>query len=184
MPFSVRRPGARFPAALLAVLLAGAAGCAAPVTVPLLGVAGAPVTLTPRKDIPLEVATRSTGIKDPLPVDGADVAYGEVEAALQSSISTAAVPWAEARRARDPEAFHLFVELIDADATYHDGRLVVTLGVRATLRTREGRQYIAQTQVHCRQAGVVPQHEGAPVVYACMSQLGRDLAGWLASVEP
>jgi hypothetical protein len=167
-----------------AVVILGTAGCAAPTTVPLLSAAGAPVTHTPHPDIPLEVATRSTGIKDPLPVDGADIAYGDVETALQYSISTAAVPWAEAHRARDPGGFQLFAELIDAEAVYKGGRLVVTLGVRATLRTRVGREYLAQTQVHCRQAGVVPEHEGAPVVYACMSQLGRDLAGWLGAVQP
>ncbi|MFO0590221.1 MAG: hypothetical protein U0441_21945 [Polyangiaceae bacterium] len=159
-------------------------GCSSQVMVPLIGTAGAPITLTPRKDIPLEVATRSTGIKDPLPVDGGEVAYGDVETALQYSISTAAVPWAEGRHGKDTTGYQLFAELIDADAAYHEGRLVVTLGVRATLRTREGQQYIAQTQVHCRQAGVVAQKDGAPIVYACMSQLGRDLAGWLGSVAP
>lgn len=166
----------------LALLLL--AGCASPTTVPLLGVAGIPVTLTPRPEVPLEVVTRSTGIRDPLPVEGAGVAYGDVETALGHSISTAAVPWADAHRAQRPEGWQIFVELIDAEASHHDGRLVVTLGVRATLRTRVGRRYLAQTQAQCRQSSVVPAGEGAVVVYSCMSQLSRDLAGWLGAVEP
>ena len=167
-----------------ALILLLVAGCASPVTVPLLGVAGMPVTLTPRPEVPLEVVTRSTGIRDPLPVEGAGVAYGDVETALGHSIATAAVPWADAHRAQRPEGWQIFVELIDAEASHHEGRLVVTLGVRATLRTRVGRRYLAQTQAQCRQSSVVPASDGANVVYSCMSQLSRDLAGWLGAVEP
>jgi len=172
------------PASLL--LLAALAGCGAgPTTmVPLLSAAGVPVTLTPGKEIPLEVVTRSTGIRDPLPVDGSSITYGDIETTLGHAISSAGVPWAEAHKAQRPEGWQLFVELITADATYHDGRLVVTLGVRATLRTRTGRTYLAQTQANCRQGGVVPVERGAPVVFTCMERIGRDLAGWLGQIEP
>ena len=172
------------PASLL--LLAALAGCGAgPTTmVPLLSAAGVPVTLTPGKEIPLEVVTRSTGIRDPLPVDGSSITYGDIETTLGHAISSAGVPWAEAHKAQRPEGWQLFVELITADATYHDSRLVVTLGVRATLRTRTGRTYLAQTQANCRQGGVVPVERGAPVVFTCMERIGRDLAGWLGQIEP
>ena len=62
--------------------------------------------------------------------------------------------------------------------------MIVTLATRATLRTREGRAYLAQTQASCREAGMVPAERGAPVIFACMERVGRDLAGWLARVEP
>lgn len=167
-------------------LLAALAGCGAgpTTTVPLLAAAGVPVTVTPGKEIPLEVVTRSTGVRDPLPVEGSGVAYGDIETTLGHAVSSAGVPWAEAHRAQRPEGWQLFVELINADATHHDGRLVVTLGVRATLRTRTGRTYLAQTQANCRQGGVVPVERGAPVVFSCMERIGRDLAGWLGQVEP
>jgi hypothetical protein len=152
--------------------------------VPLLSAAGMPVTTTPGKEIPLEVVTRSTGVKDPLPVDGSSVTYGDIETTLGHAISSAAVPWADAHRAQRPEGWQLSVEVINADATYHDSRLVVTLGVRATLRTRASRTYLAQGQANCRQGGVVAPERGAPVVFACMERIGRDLAGWLGQVEP
>src|SRR5689334_22598575 len=75
--------------------------------IPLLTAAGVPVTVTPGPEIPLEVVTRSTGVRDPLPVDGAAVSFGDVETTLGHAISTAAVPWAQAHRAQRPEGWQL-----------------------------------------------------------------------------
>jgi hypothetical protein len=172
---------------LLAWLLAVAGllpACATHTNVALLQAAGMPVTQTPRPEVPLEVVTRSTGIRDPLPVEGTGVTYGDVETSLGHAISTAAVPWAEAHKDRRPEGWQLQVEMTQADATYSGGRLIVTINVRATLRTRVGRAYLAQSQASCRQSGVIPAEQGAPVVFSCMERLGRDLAGWLEQVEP
>jgi hypothetical protein len=168
-------------------LLAALSGCGGPgptSMVPLLQAAGMPVTLTPGKEIPLEVVTRSTGVRDPLPIDGTSLSYGDVETTLGHAISTAAVPWADAHRAQRPEGWQIAVEVINADASYKDGRLLVTLCVRATLRTRSTRTYLAQTQAYCSQGGVIPAAQGAPVVFSCMERIGRDLAGWLGQIEP
>jgi hypothetical protein len=173
------------PAILSMALLAGCGGSVGPTTmVPLLSAAGMPLTMTPGKEIPLEVITRGTGVKDPLPIDGSTVTFGDVETTLGHAISSAGVPWANAHRAQRPEGWQISVELITADASYHDSRLVVTLGVRATLRTRATRLYLAQTQANCRQGGVVTPEHGASVVFACEERIGRDLAGWLGQVEP
>jgi hypothetical protein len=152
--------------------------------VPLLADAGVPVTSTPSSAIPLEVVTRGTAVHDPLPVNGADVEYADVETSMGHAISSAAVPWADAHRAQRPEGWQLAVEITRADAEYRGGRLMVTMGVRATLRTRVGREYLAQTQADCRQGGLVPPEKGATVVYGCMTRIGRDLAGWLSGVAP
>jgi hypothetical protein len=174
----------RAPASLLAITLL-AAGCGgAGTTVPLLAAAGMPVTQTPSKDVPLEIVTRSTTIADPLPVEGSSVSFGDVETALGHAISTAAVPWADAHRAERPEGWQLFVELTRAEAGYHGGRLLVTLGARATLRTRSTRTYLAQTQANCKQGAVLPVESGAAVIFTCMEQIGRDLSGWLGQIEP
>jgi hypothetical protein len=170
------------PALLLAAALV--AGCSGFTTVPLLSAAGMPVTLTPTKEIPLEIVTRSTGVVDPMPVDGSLVSFADVETTLGHAVSSAAVPWADAHKAQRPEGWQLTVELIKAEATYRGGRLVVTLGTRATLRARSTRTYLAQTQANCRQGGLVPPDQGAPVVFSCMERIGRDLAGWLGQIEP
>jgi hypothetical protein len=163
---------------------AGCAGPGAPSMVPLLSAAGMPVTQTPPKEVPLEIITRSTNVPDPLPVDGTLVTYGDIETTLGHAISTAAVPWADLHRAQRPEGWQLFVELTRAEASYREGRLLVALDARATLRTRYGRIFLAQTRVNCRQGGIVAVERGAPVVFTCMEQVGRDLAGWLGQVEP
>ena len=90
-----------------------------------------------------------------------DVAYADVEDARTHAMASATVPWAEAHRAQRPEGWQLFVELVQADAAYDDPRLKVVLSVRATLRTRLGRTYLAQTNAHCQQAGLVPPEQGA-----------------------
>jgi hypothetical protein len=171
---------------LLVSLFAG--GCAhsgATNTVPLLSAAGIPITFTPPGDTPLEVVTRSTAVKDPLVVTGSDVSYADLEAALGHSISSATVPWAQRHIAQRPGGWQLSVEVIEAKAEYEStGRLIVTLNTRATLRTRQDHDYLAQTQVPCREAGLTTPDRGAPVVYSCMSRIGRDLASWLGGVTP
>jgi hypothetical protein len=107
-----------------------------------------------------------------------------VETTLGHAISSAAVPWAQAHRAQRPEGWQLTVEMTQADATYQNGRLKVALTARATLRTRAGRTFLAQSQGTCSQGSVVPAERGAPVFVTCMEQMGRDLAGWLGQVEP
>ena len=62
-------------------------------------------------------------------------------------------------------------------------RNIFSIGVRATLRARAGNVYLAQTQVSCRQGGIVAPDKGAPIMYRCMMEIGRDLAGWLDGVD-
>src|SRR5271155_4702836 len=68
---------------LLASWLVLACGAAeTTTTVPLLTAAGIPITQTPPGDISLEVVTRSTAVKDPLPVVGTPTSYADLEGAL------------------------------------------------------------------------------------------------------
>jgi hypothetical protein len=167
------------PAAVLALSLVCACGAGATTTVPLLSAAGIPVTMTPPGDVSLEVVTRSTAVKDPLPVTGSSFTYADLEGALGHAVSTATIPWADAHKNARPGGLQLVIDLVEADASFDAGRLKVTLTARATLRTRRDHEYIAQTQASCRDAGLTDPAHGAPVIYGCMTRLGRDLAGWL-----
>ena len=166
-----------------AALFVSGCGVGAPEIVPLLSAAGIP--LTEPRTVPLEVVTRSTAVRDPLALRGTDVVYGDIEAALGHAVSSATVPWADAHR-KHPGAgggWQLFVEVTSADAEYDDGRVIFSLGVRATLRARAGNVYLAQTQASCRQGGILPPAKGAPIMYRCMMEVGHDLAGWLDGVD-
>jgi hypothetical protein len=160
-------------------------GCAgASRVVPLVAPGGGPLAVVAPGGAPLEVASRSTAVSDPLPVRGSAISYGDLEAALGLAITTATGPWASSHR-DDPIAkkggWTVLVELTSADAQLEPaGRVVVGLDVRATLRTRSGNVYLGQTQLGCREGGLVSADDGAPVVYRCMTRVGRDLAGWLA----
>jgi len=155
-------------------------------TISLLHAHGAPITMTPSEAVPLEIVTRSTGVKDPLEVQGAAVSYGDVETTIGTAVSSAAAPWAEKHRDKRPEGWQLLVEVIESTATYSGGRLITTLGVRLTLNTRMDHRYLAQSQASCRNASLVPEPatDGAPVLYGCMARMGRDIASWLASIDP
>jgi hypothetical protein len=162
-------------------------GCAAPQRVALES--AVPVTQTPT--VPLEVKTRSSGVRDPLPIEEANrrrwppaFEFSGLEPSLGHAVATALVPWAEAHRFERPEGWQLLVELIEARAERAGPRILVTVGARATLRTRAGNQYLAQTQVHCRQAALVEPAASAPLFYACLNELGRELGGWLGGVQP
>jgi hypothetical protein len=169
---------------VFAVAALGASGCGGRQIVPLLSSAGVPITATPTRAVPLEVVTRSTSVRDPLPVAGTGVVYGDFEAALGHAVSSAAVPWADENRGRRDGGWQLFVEVIQAEAEHDGSRLLVTIGVRATLRARVGGAHIAQTETACRDGGLVAADKGAPVLYACMTRIGRDLTSWLAAAEP
>jgi hypothetical protein len=169
-----------------AALLFGAAsesGCGGRTIVPLLTSAGIPITRS-HGSVPLEVVTRSTSVRDPLPVAGSGVVYGDFEAALGHAVSSAAVPWADQNQERRPGGWQLFVEVIKAEAEHDGARMMVTIGVRATLRARVGGAHIAQTETGCRDAGLVPADQAAPVLYGCMTRIGRDLTSWLAAADP
>ena len=168
---------------LLAAFVCG--GCVGTSVIPLLGDGVVPVTVTPAHSVPLEVITRKSAIvKDPLPVRGGWVAFEDVEAALGHAVSSAAVPWAEKHMEERPAGWQLDVELISADAETRGREVLVTLGVRATLRTRTGNRYLAQTQTHCSRSAVVEPRDASPVVFDCMSRIGRVLGGWLGGVQP
>ncbi|MEO7112000.1 MAG: hypothetical protein ABI183_16270 [Polyangiaceae bacterium] len=168
---------------VLVCLLSGC-GSASTTTIPLLHANGAPVTLTPQKAIPLEVVTHSTGVPDPMPVSGSSTSYAELENALGIAISTAAAPWARDHENRRPGGWQLAIDVTRAEASYSSGRLYVTINARATLRDRSSHDYLAQSLAECKEAGLVPENQGAPVIYSCMSRMGRDLAGWLGSIQP
>ena len=142
-----------------------------------------PITTTPSDSVALELVTRGAAVRDPLPIAGAQAVVSGLEEALGHAVSTAAVPWAARNQSARPDGWQLTVELTQADAHAHAGRLTVALNVRATLRTRTGRRYLAQTQAHCRQAAIALPSEGAPIFYDCMTQIGRDLVDWLGGIE-
>ena len=122
------------------------AGCA-PTLIPLG--AAVPVTDLGPKQIPLEIVTRSSA-PDPLPLEGGHAAFGDLEVSLGHAVATAAVAWADAHRGERPGGWQLLVELAGARAERSlDGVITVMLNVRATLRTRVGHTYLAQTQTHC-----------------------------------
>jgi hypothetical protein len=166
---------------LFALSMTGCAGENATTTVPLLSAAGIPITPTPSGDISLEVVTRSTAVRDPLPVTGSQFAYADLESTLGHAVTTATVPWADAHRDARPGGLELVVDVSEASVDFTGGRLSVTIGVRATLLTRRDHDYIAQTQTSCHDAGLTDPSHGAAVVYRCMTRLGRDLTSWLGS---
>ena len=170
-------------ALLVTAPIVAGCGSGSPHIVPLLDAAGVPNT--PERTVPLEVVTRSTAVRDPLPLRGTGIVYGDIEAAVGHAVSTATVPWADQHRKhpRAGDGWQLVVELVNADADYSDGRVLFQLDVRATLRARAGNVYLAQTHASCRQGGIVPADKGAPVMYRCMMEVGHDLDGWLDGVD-
>jgi hypothetical protein len=130
---------------------------------------------TAAADPTFQVVARVAGVKDPLPVSGADVAFADLATSLDQAV----------RRSVPPRHDNvLTVELIAGDASYKDTRLSVSLVVRATLRTRHGDTFIAQKQAVCRDGAIVAPENGARVIWSCMTRLGQDLGGWLEDVPP
>ena len=170
---------------LIALLPSLLVGCASSATIPLIDQLGVPITVTPAHHLPLEVITRkSATVPDPLPIHGSLVGFAQLEPALGHAVSSAMVPWAEQHMLERPEGWQLEVELIGADARARGREVTVALDVRATLRTRTGNRYLAQTQTHCQRSALVAPRDAAPVVFDCLSHVGRVLGGWLGGINP
>jgi hypothetical protein len=165
---------------LACVLAIGCAGCA-PALISL-GVA-VPLTAAAPHDVPLEVITHSA-LPLPLSVEHTHTRVAGVEVSLGHAVSSAAVPWADAHRGLRPDGWQLVVELAKARASSVDGVVDVALNVRATLRSRAGHIYLAQTQAHCHERATLPLGQSAPLFYNCMLSVGHELAGWLGGVQP
>lgn len=120
-------------------------------------------------DPTFEVVTQLAGARDPLPVSGGDTEYADLERSLATALVHSVAPRHDSV---------LTVELVRADAVYNHGRLSVSLVVRGTLRTRLG-AFIGQTQSVCRDGAIIKPDAGARVMWACMTRVGKDLAGWL-----
>jgi hypothetical protein len=132
-------------------------------------------TSTASADPTFQVVARVAGVRDPLPVSGADVAFADLATSLDQAV----------RRSVPPRHDNvLTVELIAGDASYKDTRLAVSLVVRATLRARHGDTFIAQKQLVCRDGAIVAPEAGARVIWSCMTRLGQDLGGWLEDLPP
>jgi hypothetical protein len=132
----------------------------------------------------MEITTRSAAVTSPLPLHGSDYAFTSIEESIGHVMAAAAAPWAAAHRAKNSDGWQLLVELWQAHAERRGPQITVVLGVRLTLRSRDGNQFIAQTQAHCKQSQLVDPASAAPIFYSCMTQLGRDLGGWLNGIEP
>jgi hypothetical protein len=168
----------------IAIALSVSACGGAPRVVALVRPSGGPLASVPSGGVPLDIVSRSAAVAEPLTVRGSDVGYGDLQTALGLAITTATASWGSGHRddvvARQG-GWTLLVELTGADAQLEPGgRVVVSLDVRATMRTRSGNVYLGQTQLGCREGGLMSSDDGAPVVYRCLTRVGRDLAGWLS----
>jgi hypothetical protein len=131
----------------------------------------------------LRVAVDATSTHLPLPVSGANVAYGDVDRALAQAIEQALATTTKDLEQRSAKPVGLAVELVEARAEYAHDRLVVRMAVRATLRENSGNVYLAQTHAHASASAVLPPERGAPVVLECADSISHQLSGWLAGME-
>ena len=168
--------------AICALLVTGCEGSRQ--IVPLLSTAGVP--LTPPTTVPLRVVTRSTAVHDPLPMRGSDVAYGDVEAALGHAISSATVPWARRSTGRTRRA-RTAGSSSSRSPTPTRATTTGASSSRSACAPRCARARATSTSRRRRRAaGKVassPPDKGAPVMYSCMMEIGRDLDGWLDGVD-
>jgi len=131
----------------------------------------------------VHVSLDASSARLPLDVSGASVAYGDVDRALIESIERATRPLAEELVRRRARPLELTLELVNAHAEYDHGRLLVRLGVRATLRERAGNLYLAQTHARATASAALPAERGSNVVLDATNALGDQLSNWLAGMD-
>jgi hypothetical protein len=157
-------------------------GCS-PTAVSALSPRAPPATARASPPLVLETQVDTTSARLPLVVVGWDIAFSDVDRALEQSIDEAVAQPSNDLATRGAGGLKLLVELVDARAERHDDRLVVHMLARATLREASGNAYIAQTQVLSSASGSIDRERGAKVVRDCADKVGSQLSGWLAGIN-
>jgi hypothetical protein len=98
-------------------------------------------------------------------------------------MAAAARPWAARHAKKRRAGWQMTIDLVDAQAELRGGVLRAEIEIRATLLSRDGLVALGQSQRHCTVTGV-DSHDPPSVVYRCLEQLARDLAGWLETAHP
>ncbi len=119
----------------------------------------------------LEIVTASTTVREPLQLHGTGLAFVDLAPALREAVA--------AQVDGSFQKWRLSLELVAADAEYAEGRLIVRMTARATLRARADGAYLAQSQHVCSSSGVVAPEAGAQVAHGCLLQIARDVGSWL-----
>jgi hypothetical protein len=164
--------------AVAAATAAVACGCATQ-TIPLRSLREPPPVSQA-----LEVVASTAGAPDPLPVQGARLAYSGVALAAGRLVSAAAGPWAARHAAERPQGWQLRLELVSAEAEARNGRLTVEIEARVTMRATAGELHLGQTRGYCKETDDLAGGDGSSVVYRCLDRLSRDVAGWLEGLNP
>jgi hypothetical protein len=131
----------------------------------------------------MDVTGTVSGGRDPLPVDGARYAFSNLTTTMTEMMAAAARPWAARHAKKRRAGWQLTIDLVDAQAELRGGVLRAEIEIRATLLSRDGLVALGQSQRHCTVTGV-DSHDPPSVVYRCLEQLARDLAGWLETAHP
>lgn len=117
----------------------------------------------------------ASSVQLPLVVNGAHTRYVDLDRAIETSLEQALAAGGTEVRAQD---YLLYAELIEARAEYADGRLLVQLSVRATLKQNHDTIYVAQTHAHACQAGALGADDGLSVVLGAVGTVVTQLRGW------
>jgi hypothetical protein len=131
----------------------------------------------------MDVTGTVSGGRDPLPVDGARYAFSNLTTTMTEVMAAAARPWAARHAKKRRAGWQMTIDLVDAQAELRGGVLRAEIEIRATLLSRDGLVALGQSQRHCTVTGV-DSHDPPAVVYRCLEQLARDLAGWLETAHP
>ena len=131
----------------------------------------------------MDVTGSVSGGRDPLPVEGARYVLSNLTTTVTEMMAAAARPWAARHAKKRRAGWQMTIDLVDAQAELRAGLLQAEIEIRATLLSRDGLVALGQSQRHCTVTGV-DSHDPPAVVYRCLEQLARDLAGWLETTHP
>jgi hypothetical protein len=170
-----RRWGRRLEVMMISI---GLGSCAAEKSVLISPVPGGAHPFVTRSPDRVQVKVDASSVKIPLVVSGAHTRYVDLDVALETALVQALATGANDLPARSPQDYRLLVELIEARAEYSEGRLLVQLSVRATLKQNQGNDYVAQTHAHVRQTGLLGTDDGLSVVLDAVGTVVSQLRGW------
>ncbi|HTQ05026.1 MAG TPA: hypothetical protein VMI54_14275 [Polyangiaceae bacterium] len=148
-----------------------------------ISVLAAPNSAEGANDSPLRVNVDATSVHLPLRAAGERVVFVDLDDAVRRAVDVDLAPSRELLRRRGGHPLDLLVELVAARAEQTDGRLVVYLTARATLRERAG-AYVGQTHARAATAGPSAPEHGVAVVRQAADALGAKVADFVAASLP
>jgi hypothetical protein len=132
---------------------------------------------------PIRVVIDASSVRLPLRVAGDNVVFSDLDRALERAVDARIAASRDALARRGARPLELLLEIVQVRAENTDGRLLVEVTTRTTLREQVG-PYLAQAHARASASGAAATEHGVLVVRQAVDRVAAKVAEFVATFIP